>query len=209
MAEAARLALAVPGGRASSSGTRSTSRPRRRRGASGAPARRSAAAAARTSARSGARGRVDRLAVVWIDAHGDLNTPETSPSGNAWGMPLRMAARRRRRRARGRRARRRPQPRSARGRVHRRARDRRRRSIARSTGADAVYVALDVDVLDPSESSCSCPSRAGLSATRSKRSCVTSRASATIAGLGLTGLLATERERRARSRGMLAAVAGL
>lgn len=31
-----------------------------------------------------------RLAVVWIDAHGDLNTPETSPSGNAWGMPLRM-----------------------------------------------------------------------------------------------------------------------
>jgi arginase family enzyme len=30
------------------------------------------------------------LAVVWIDAHGDLNTPESSPSGNAWGMPLRM-----------------------------------------------------------------------------------------------------------------------
>jgi arginase len=31
-----------------------------------------------------------RIAVVWIDAHGDLNTPETSPSGNTWGMPLRM-----------------------------------------------------------------------------------------------------------------------
>ncbi len=30
------------------------------------------------------------LAVVWFDAHGDLNTPETSPSGNLWGMPLRM-----------------------------------------------------------------------------------------------------------------------
>ena len=30
------------------------------------------------------------LAVVWLDAHGDLNTPESSPSGNAWGMPLRM-----------------------------------------------------------------------------------------------------------------------
>ena len=30
------------------------------------------------------------LAVVWIDAHGDLNTPATSPSGNTWGMPLRM-----------------------------------------------------------------------------------------------------------------------
>jgi arginase len=32
----------------------------------------------------------ERLAVVWVDAHGDLNTPESSPSGNAWGMPLRM-----------------------------------------------------------------------------------------------------------------------
>ncbi|MGI9110886.1 MAG: arginase family protein [Gaiellaceae bacterium] len=32
----------------------------------------------------------ETLAVVWIDAHGDLNTPASSPSGNAWGMPLRM-----------------------------------------------------------------------------------------------------------------------
>ena len=31
-----------------------------------------------------------RIGVVWFDAHGDLNTPESSPSGNAWGMPLRM-----------------------------------------------------------------------------------------------------------------------
>jgi arginase len=34
--------------------------------------------------------RHDRIALVWLDAHGDLNTPETSPSGNEWGMPLRM-----------------------------------------------------------------------------------------------------------------------
>ena len=34
--------------------------------------------------------RYDRVALVWIDAHGDLNTPESSPSGNLWGMPLRM-----------------------------------------------------------------------------------------------------------------------
>ena len=27
-------------------------------------------------------------AVLWLDAHGDLNTPETSPSGNIHGMPL-------------------------------------------------------------------------------------------------------------------------
>ena len=26
--------------------------------------------------------------VLWIDAHGDLNTPETTPSGNVHGMPL-------------------------------------------------------------------------------------------------------------------------
>ncbi|HEX9415850.1 MAG TPA: arginase family protein [Gaiellaceae bacterium] len=31
-----------------------------------------------------------RIGVVWFDAHGDLNTTETSPSGNQWGMPLRM-----------------------------------------------------------------------------------------------------------------------
>jgi arginase family enzyme len=30
-----------------------------------------------------------RIAVLWFDAHGDLNTPESSPSGNEWGMPLR------------------------------------------------------------------------------------------------------------------------
>ncbi len=31
----------------------------------------------------------DRLAVVWFDAHGDLNTPESSPSGAFHGMVLR------------------------------------------------------------------------------------------------------------------------
>jgi arginase len=31
-----------------------------------------------------------RIGLVWFDAHGDLNTPASSPSGNAWGMPLRM-----------------------------------------------------------------------------------------------------------------------
>jgi len=28
------------------------------------------------------------LAVVWVDAHADINTPETSPSGNIHGMPV-------------------------------------------------------------------------------------------------------------------------
>lgn len=28
------------------------------------------------------------LGLIWIDAHGDFNTPETSPSGNIHGMPV-------------------------------------------------------------------------------------------------------------------------
>jgi arginase len=28
------------------------------------------------------------LGVIWVDAHGDFNTPETSPTGNIHGMPL-------------------------------------------------------------------------------------------------------------------------
>ena len=30
----------------------------------------------------------ENLGVIWYDAHADLNTPETSPSGNIHGMPL-------------------------------------------------------------------------------------------------------------------------
>jgi arginase family enzyme len=37
----------------------------------------------------GLAARQERLSVIWLDAHGDLNTPESSPSGNTWGMPLR------------------------------------------------------------------------------------------------------------------------
>jgi arginase len=29
-----------------------------------------------------------RTGVIWVDAHGDFNTPQTSPSGNIHGMPL-------------------------------------------------------------------------------------------------------------------------
>jgi arginase len=34
------------------------------------------------------RRRNQSIGVVWIDAHSDINTPETSPSGNVHGMPL-------------------------------------------------------------------------------------------------------------------------
>ncbi len=30
----------------------------------------------------------DPIGLIWIDAHGDFNVPETSPSGNIHGMPL-------------------------------------------------------------------------------------------------------------------------
>jgi arginase len=29
-----------------------------------------------------------QLGLIWVDAHADMNTPETSPSGNVHGMPL-------------------------------------------------------------------------------------------------------------------------
>ena len=29
-----------------------------------------------------------KLGLLWVDAHGDINTPESSPSGNIHGMPL-------------------------------------------------------------------------------------------------------------------------
>ena len=34
------------------------------------------------------RRRGQKIGVIWIDAHSDINTPESSPSGNVHGMPL-------------------------------------------------------------------------------------------------------------------------
>ena len=33
-------------------------------------------------------GRGQKLGLIWVDAHADMNTPATSPSGNVHGMPL-------------------------------------------------------------------------------------------------------------------------
>ena len=43
----------------------------------------SVAGVARTLRRRGAE-----VGLIWVDAHADMNTPETSPSGNVHGMPL-------------------------------------------------------------------------------------------------------------------------
>jgi arginase len=34
------------------------------------------------------RDRGESIGLIWLDAHADMNTPETSPSGNIHGMPL-------------------------------------------------------------------------------------------------------------------------
>ena len=35
-----------------------------------------------------ARSQTKKIGLLWVDAHGDINTPDTSPSGNIHGMPL-------------------------------------------------------------------------------------------------------------------------
>jgi arginase len=37
------------------------------------------------------RARGEKIGLIWFDAHGDMNTAETSPSGNIHGMPLAIA----------------------------------------------------------------------------------------------------------------------
>ncbi len=34
------------------------------------------------------RARNESIGLIWVDAHADMNTPQTSPSGNVHGMPL-------------------------------------------------------------------------------------------------------------------------
>lgn len=135
----------------------------------------------------GLAARHGRLGVVWFDAHGDLNTPETSPSGNAWGMPLRMAIDE---------GSVRPEDVALVG-----ARDLDRPEaeymamhgidgdVGRALdGVDAVYVALDVDVFEPGEVSSFMPAPDGLTVDEVDVALRSIAGRARIAGLGLTGL---------------------
>jgi len=132
------------------------------------------------------RGR--RLAVVWLDAHGDLNTPETSPSGNEWGMPLRAALDAGLVRA------------ADVALVGARNLDPPEREYMASVGidddveralagSDAVYVAFDVDVLDPSEAACFVPEPDGLSVAAAQALLRELTGRMPAAGMGLTGLV--------------------
>jgi arginase len=152
----------------------------------------------------GVGARVGRLGVIWIDAHGDLNTPETSPSGNQWGMPFRMlldegvvspedAA------LVGARSLDPPE-------VEYMASVGLDESIGRALeGVDAVYVALDLDVLDPSEVDVLVPEPDGMSADAVEALLRDLAAQTAIAGIGVTGFLATDRNAALAERMLRAA----
>ncbi len=133
----------------------------------------------------GLAARHGRIGIVWLDAHGDLNTPATSPSGNAWGMPLRMildggAV----------------DPRDV-ALVGARNLDPPEVDFIREAGirddpaaleVDRVYVALDCDVLAPGEMDVYMPEPGGPTVPEVERLFADLRQRFTIVGLGLTGL---------------------
>jgi arginase len=138
----------------------------------------------------GLAARQGRLSVVWLDSHGDLNTPESSPSGNQWGMPLRMLL--------------------DSGAVDAedvalvgaRNLDPPEDEFIRSSGlhvgeegiakaldgVGCTYVALDVDVLEPSEMSVFMPEPGGPSQQEVERILRTVAGQTRVLGAGFTGL---------------------
>jgi arginase len=138
----------------------------------------------------GLAARHGRIAVVWLDAHGDLNTPATSPSGNAWGMPLRMAI------DAGA-----IDPRDV-ALVGARNLDPPEKEYVATSGVHTgrgavdealdgtrgVYVALDADVFDSDEVSSFMPEPAGLAVDEVERLFAELRERTRVLGAGLTGL---------------------
>ena len=138
----------------------------------------------------GLAARQGRLSVIWFDAHGDLNTPQSSPSGNQWGMPLRMLL--------------------DSGAVEAddvalvgaRNLDPPEEEFIRTSGlhigeagipkaldgVGCTYVALDVDVLEPSEMSIFMPEPGGPSRQEIERILVDLAGRTKVLGAGFTGL---------------------
>ena len=136
--------------------------------------------------------RQGRLALVWLDAHGDLNTVESSPSGNLWATPLRIilesgAVE--------------PQDAILLG-AH--SLDPPEREYIASIGlrtdaselggtlggTEGVYVALDVDVFEPGEVHPFMPEPGGLAIGEAEQLLGQVCARSTILGAGITGVAA-------------------
>ena len=131
------------------------------------------------------------LAVVWIDAHGDLNTPASSPSGNAWGMALRMviddgAVLPRNVALIGARNLDPPEAEFIEAAGIQTGEGAVERALA---GADAVYVAFDADSVEPGELAVFYPEPHGLRLTEVEELFASIAGQARIAGLGFTGLV--------------------
>jgi arginase len=131
------------------------------------------------------------LAVVWLDAHGDLNTPHTSPSGNAWGMPLRMviddcAVLPRNVALVGARNLDPPEVEFIESAGVRTGADAIEQALK---GADAVYVALDCDSFDPGELAVFMPEPGGLRLSEVEALLEDLSSRIRVAGLGFTGLV--------------------
>ena len=146
---------------------------------------------AHVGAVEGLAARHERIAVVWLDAHGDLNTPESSPSGNAWGMALRMLF------ESGAIA-----PGDAVLVGARNLDPPEEVFIAASglftgaeriepalAGTDGVYVAVDFDVLDPDEAAPFMPVPDGITVKAAEAILAAVRGQTTILGAGFSGLL--------------------
>jgi arginase len=130
-----------------------------------------------------------RIGVIWLDAHGDLNTPASSPSGNEWGMPLRMlidggAVAARDVALVGARNLDPPEVEFIAGAGVHGAAD------AVLEQVDTIYVALDCDVFAPGELSVFMPEPGGPSIADVEHLFGDLRRRATVVGAGLTGLAA-------------------
>jgi arginase len=136
-----------------------------------------------------------RVAVVWLDAHGDLNMPESSPSGNLWGMPLRMLIDSGAVAAAdvclvGARALDPPEEQFVEQVGLPLGEDRIAGALA---GADGVYVALDCDVLDDAEVASFMPEPGGLRVAEVERIFRVIAGRTRVLGAGLSGLAAEPR----------------
>jgi arginase family enzyme len=135
----------------------------------------------------GLAARHERLGVIWFDSHGDLNTVQTSPSGNEWGMPLRMVIDSGAVEATdvaliGARNLDPPEVEFiAQAGIHDSA-------DAVLDNVDCVYVAVDVDVFEPSELSVFMPEPDGPTLADVERQLAHIRDRGTVVGAGLTGL---------------------